>query len=49
MARVNLGKIANILEAIDQGEDLNEYEITLNPETMDKARMPIERMLEASV
>jgi len=49
MAQVNLGKIANILEAIDQDADLDEYEITLNPETIDKARAPIERMLEASV
>lgn len=49
MARVNLGKIANILEAIDRDEDLSEYEITLNPEVVDKARAPIERMLEASV
>ena len=49
MAQVNLGKIANILEAIDRNESLDEYEITLNPETIDKARTPIERMLEASV
>jgi quinolinate synthase len=49
MAQVNLGKIANILEAIDRDTDLSEYEITLNPETIDKARAPIERMLEASV
>ena len=49
MAKVNLGKIANILEAIDRNDDLSEYEITLNPEIIDKARAPIERMLEASV
>ena len=49
MAQVNLGKIAKILEAIDQDADLDEYEITLNSETIDKARAPIERMLEASV
>lgn len=49
MAQVNLGKIANILEAIDRDENLDEYEITLSSETIDKARAPIERMLEASV
>ena len=49
MAQVNLSKIANILEAIDRNECLDEYEITLSPETIDKARTPIERMLEASV
>ena len=49
MAKVSLGKIANILEAIDQNADLSEYEVTLSPEVIDKARAPIERMLEASV
>lgn len=49
MAKVRLDKIANILEAIDSGEDLSEYEVTLDPEIIDKARLPIERMLEASV
>ncbi len=49
MARVNLNKIANILEAIDQKDDLSEFEITLSAETINKARAPIERMLEASV
>ncbi len=48
MAKVSLGKIKNILEAIDQGNDLSEYEVTLSPEIIDKARAPIERMLEAS-
>ena len=49
MAKVSLGKIANILKAIDQDSDLSEYEVTLSPEVIDKARAPIERMLEASV
>ena len=49
MAKVSLGKIANILEAIDNGDDLGDYEVTLNPEVIDKARSPIERMLEMSV
>jgi quinolinate synthase len=49
MAKVRIGKIANILEAIDSGEDITEFEVTLDPEVIDKARLPIERMLEASV
>ena len=49
MAKVNLDKIANILEAIDRNDDLSEYEVTLSSEVIDKARAPIERMLEASV
>ena len=49
MARVSLHKIANILEAIDQNDDLSEFEVTLSSEIIDKARTPIERMLEASV
>ena len=49
MAKVRIDKIANILEAIDCGEDLSEYEVTLDPDVIDKARLPIERMLEASV
>ena len=49
MAQVNLGKIANILEAIERDEPLDAYEITLSPEIIDKARAPIERMLAASV
>ncbi len=49
MAKVRLDKIANILEAIDNGDDLGEYEVTLDADVIDKARLPIERMLEASV
>ncbi len=49
MAKVSLSKIANILEAIDRNEELGEYEVTLPAEVIDKARSPIERMLEASV
>ena len=49
MAKVRIDKIANILEAIDSGEDITEFEVTLDPEVIDKARLPIERMLEASV
>lgn len=49
MAKVSLDKITNILEAIDRNEDLGKYEVTLSPEVIEKARSPIERMLEASV
>ena len=49
MARVNLHKIANILEAIDQNDDLSEFEVTLGSEIINKARTPIERMLAASM
>ncbi len=49
MAQVSLNKIGNILEAIDQDDDLSEFEITLSSEIIAKARTPIERMLEASV
>ncbi len=49
MAKVRIDKIGNILEAIDNGDDLSEYEVTLDPDVIEKARIPIERMLEASV
>ncbi|MXV78780.1 quinolinate synthase NadA, partial [Candidatus Poribacteria bacterium] len=49
MAKVRIDKIGNILEAIDTGDDLSEYEVTLDPDVIEKARIPIERMLEASV
>ncbi len=49
MAKVRIDKIGNILEAIDNGDDLSEYEVTLEPDVIEKARIPIERMLEASV
>lgn len=49
MAKVRIDKIGNILEAIDNGDDLSEYEVTLDPDVIEKARVPIERMLEMSV
>ncbi len=49
MAKVRIDKIADILEVIDNGDDLTDYEVTLDPEVIDRARLPIERMLEASV
>ncbi len=49
MAKVRIDKIGNILEAIDNGDDLTEYEVTLDLDVIEKARIPIERMLEASV
>ncbi len=49
MAKVRIDKIADILDALDNGDDLTDYEVTLDPEVIDKARLPIERMLEASI
>ena len=46
MAKVTLNGVYKVLKAIDQGSDLSKYEITLEPEIIEKARRPIERMLE---
>jgi quinolinate synthase len=48
MAKVTLGKILNALEALDRGDDLNPYEVTLRSEVIERARTPIVRMLEFS-
>ena len=48
MAKVTLGKVLNSLETLDQGGNLSHYEVTLSPEVIEQARIPIERMLEAS-
>jgi quinolinate synthase len=48
MAKMTLEGIADILRRIDSGDDLSQYEITLEPEIMEKARLPIEKMLEMS-
>ena len=48
MAKVSLYKILRILEAIDSGKDLSDWEVTLSPETISTARRPIERMLALS-
>ena len=48
MAKVSLAKVLDILEAIDAGTSLSDYEVTLSPEVTERARMPIERMLQMS-
>ena len=48
MAKVTLSKVLGALEALDRGGDLNGYEVTLTPEVIERARTPIERMLEVS-
>ena len=48
MAKVSLYKILRILEAIDSGDDLSNWEVTLSPETISTAKLPIERMLTLS-
>ena len=48
MAKVNLAKVLGILEAIDAGDSVSDYEVTLEPEVIDRARTPIERMLQMS-
>ena len=46
MAKVTLHKVLNILEVLDSGGDLSPYEVTLAPEVIERAKVPIERMLE---
>ncbi len=48
MAKVSLAKVLAILEAIDEGNSLSDYEVTLSPDVIERARMPIERMLQMS-
>ena len=46
MAKVTLDKVLNILEVLDSGDDLSPHEVMLGPEVIERARTPIERMLE---
>ncbi len=48
MARITLDGVLKVLRALDEGNDLSPWEITLDRETIDRARRPIERMLEMS-
>lgn len=48
MAKVTLEGVLRVLRAIDEGGDLSEFEINLDPELIEKARKPIELMLELS-
>jgi quinolinate synthase len=48
MAKISLNKIQPILEAIDSGDDLSQWEVKLSDETIKRASNPIERMLSLS-
>ena len=48
MAKVTLNKVLNVLETLDSGDDLSAHEVTLSPEVIERARTPIERMLETT-
>ncbi len=48
MAKVSLQKVLKILEALDAGEDLRRFEVSPAPDVIERARTPIERMLEMS-
>jgi quinolinate synthase len=48
MAKVTLEGVLRVLRAIDEGGDLSEFEIELEPELIERARKPIELMLEMS-
>src|SRR3989344_3903752 len=44
MAKVTLEGVLRILRAIDEDKDLSPFEVTLDPEVIEKARKPIELM-----
>lgn len=46
MAKVTLDKVLRSLEVLDKGDDLTSYEVMLSPEIIERARTPIERMLD---
>ena len=48
MAKISLNKIQPILEAIDSGADLSQWEVELSESTIEKASKPIEKMLSFS-
>ena len=48
MAKISLDKIKPILEAIDAGSDLSQWEVNLSDEIISKAAKPIEKMLSFS-
>jgi quinolinate synthase len=48
MAKVSLEGVLRVLQAIDNHDDISEYEIILDQTTIERARRPIERMLEVS-
>ncbi|MBI3267458.1 MAG: quinolinate synthase NadA [Planctomycetes bacterium] len=48
MARITLDGVLTVLRALDAGTDLKAWEVSLDRATIDRARRPIERMLEMS-
>ena len=48
MAKISLNKIKPILEAIDSGADLSEWEVVLSESTIQRASKPIQKMLSLS-
>lgn len=48
MARITLDRCLAALRALDEGKDLSPWEVTLDAKTIERARRPIERMLEMS-
>jgi quinolinate synthase len=48
MAKMSLEGILDILRRLDNGGDLGDYEVNLEPEIIERAREPIEKMLEMS-
>ena len=48
MAQISIDKILPIVEAIDSGEDLSDWEVTLPENIIERAAKPIEKMLSFS-
>ena len=48
MAQISIDKILPIVEAIDSGADLSDWEVTLSDDVIKKASKPIEKMLSFS-
>ncbi len=46
MAKITLEGVLRVLQAIDSGVDLGEFEVTLDQATIEAARLPIQRMLQ---
>ena len=48
MAQISIDKILPIVEAIDSGADISDWEVTLPEDVIEKAAKPIEKMLSFS-
>mgnify|MGYP003322211078 FL=1 len=48
MAQISIDKILPIVEAIDSGADISDWEVTLSDDVIKKASKPIEKMLSFS-